>query len=142
MTGVRRELYLYTDFQVFEEDLVLRSAPDPPSKFPKAGKEAPGCFYGGRQYLEGLKTGDLVFFQEYGAMAGALEKLALCPYTRVAMVLMIPGINIPFIYDSPPFFMASYQVNKPIEKFLEGRVVTLESYLQTVMNVFRFTKLK
>jgi hypothetical protein len=78
-----------------------------------------------------LKTGDLIFFEEMGKLSSSIQKMEESSYSRVSMIVQLPGIDIPFLYDSPPFFLAQYQFSTNKKKLLEGRFISLDSYLQS-----------
>jgi hypothetical protein len=78
-----------------------------------------------------LKTGDLIFFEEMGKLSSSIQKMEESSYSRVSMIVQLPGIDVPFLYDAPPFFLAQYQFSTNKKKLLEGRFITLDSYLQS-----------
>ena len=66
-----------------------------------------------------------------GKISSCFEKIQESNFTRIAMVIQLPGIDIPFIYDSPPFYLAQYQSSTNKKKLLEGRFMNLDSFLQS-----------
>lgn len=130
---ISKEFYLFLDFQVYMEELKVRESPTIPKNYPCLQKEVPPVFLRDCFDLDrfNLSSGDLVFFSEVSEVAKVIQQFSGEEYTRVAMILRIPGISIPFIYDSPPFFVAHYESDKPRFKFIQGRLVTLDSFIQT-----------
>lgn len=47
------------------------------------------------------------------------------------MVIKYPGVQKYFLYDIPPLLFARFELNKPRRKLIEGRIISLESFLQS-----------
>jgi hypothetical protein len=126
-------VYIYLDYQVVEEELIIREKPFPPLIYPCATKEKPCNFVRDLYDLErfGLSSGDLVFFEEVSEVAQCLQETYHIEYTHVGMVVRIAGIAIPFIYDIPPFYLAGYQAKKVSSKLLEGRLIALDTFISS-----------
>lgn len=103
------EMYIYLDYQVFPEDIVLRTKPEFNFSFPKAPKSLCYSYYSSPNSLQSLslKTGDVILFQEEGPVANMIRKVSKNGYTRVAMVVSFPGIRKLFLVDAPPMMYVS-----------------------------------
>eukprot|EP01080_Neovahlkampfia_damariscottae_P001248 gene1248-11337_t len=129
---VENEVYIYLDYQVYLEDISIRSEEPIPEYFDKDDYQ-PNIYIETCFDLENLqlKTGDLIFFEEMGKVSDCFERIQESHFTRVAMIIQLPGIDIPFIYDAPDFYLAQFQSQTNKKKLLEGRFMNLDSFIQS-----------
>lgn len=130
---ISKEFYVFMDFPILIEELRVRDQPQIPNAYPSLQKDTPNVYLRDASDLNmyNLSSGDLIFFSEVSEIAETIKKISFEEYTRVAMILRVHGITIPFIYDAPPFFLAHYESDKPRYKLLQGRLITLDSFIQT-----------
>lgn len=129
---IDKEMYLYLDFQVYDEDLIIRTSPQPPLTFPRSKKSLVRNVYTTDLELQqlGLKNGDLVLISEEGIVSDCVRKITNCTWTRIGLIVSFPGISKPFVYEVPPLYLAQYEFKKIKSKLLEGRMVSLSSIMQ------------
>jgi hypothetical protein len=129
--GFNKENYIYLDHQVWQEDIVIPNAIEFPEAVPGVQSSLIQLFNTDPIVLNKLKlkTGDLMFFKEEGAVGEATLQTAGGNYSRVCMVMKIPNINKIFLLDTPNYYITKAELQFPRPKLLEQRLVSLEGVL-------------
>ncbi len=90
-------------------------------------------FKTGRRAIENLKlrNGDLLFFRDETPIGKSALRLQGGNYSRVAMVVRLPGISNVFLLDASSWYLDQADIAECKSKTLQQRLQTLESVLMS-----------
>ncbi|KAL9648148.1 hypothetical protein ABK040_007513 [Willaertia magna] len=137
--GLLEPIFIYQDYQLFADEINVQNKPLPPdeNEFPICDKIIRNNLFLNMELFYQLRTGDLIFFQRKDTIHTAIRRVWCgSKYSRVGIIVRLN--NIPFVYDISPYYL--HQKEEIREKILEGRMISLFSYLHS--NPFTLVSVK